>query len=152
MLGPCVSRLVRVHKISVDRPRPFAARRAPARSHNCRALKDSLYNSSDSNNLVLRKMKCGNIYSFIGLSFVSLLPLLPAVVGAAGPTILSPFWSCLSLDRGVVLSFDDGPSPFTDALLDTLKIYEVKAGGFVNILLHRPLASVQGLNSFFCSL
>ena len=43
----------------------------------------------------------------------------------------SPFWSCASLDRGVALSYDDGPGPYTEALLDALRDGGAPAAFFV---------------------
>jgi len=52
----------------------------------------------------------------------------------------SPFWSCASLDRSIALTFDDGPGPFTEHLLDTLKCRNVTAAFFVltELALQRP--------------
>ena len=48
---------------------------------------------------------------------------------AASPA--SPFWSCSALDRGVALSYDDGPGPYTEALLDALRDAQAPAAFFV---------------------
>eukprot|EP00743_Colponemidia_sp_Colp-15_P007864 GILK01008517.1.p1 GENE.GILK01008517.1~~GILK01008517.1.p1 ORF type:complete len:275 (+),score=32.95 GILK01008517.1:45-827(+) len=40
-------------------------------------------------------------------------------------------WGCNGLDRGLALSFDDGPADYTGQLLDTLKQYGVKATFFL---------------------
>ena len=43
----------------------------------------------------------------------------------------SPFWGCSALDRSVALSYDDGPGPYTEALLDTLRDAAAPAAFFV---------------------
>ncbi|GAX76785.1 hypothetical protein CEUSTIGMA_g4231.t1 [Chlamydomonas eustigma] len=43
----------------------------------------------------------------------------------------SVHWGCESLDRGVTLTFDDGPGPYTAQLLDLLKRLDIKATFFV---------------------
>jgi peptidoglycan/xylan/chitin deacetylase (PgdA/CDA1 family) len=55
---------------------------------------------------------------------------------AHAPTVVddgvaSPFWSCASLDRGVALSYDDGPSEHTERLLDYLAAGNATATFFV---------------------
>ena len=61
-----------------------------------------------------------------------LLLLAAACCAAAGVGgVASPFWGCESLDRGVALSYDDGPGPFTETLLDELRDARAPAAFFV---------------------
>ena len=60
----------------------------------------------------------------------SLVLLIIAVLSVAKN--LDPiYWGCKSLNREVVMTYDDGPSPKTDQLLDMLNLNQVKATFFV---------------------
>ncbi len=54
--------------------------------------------------------------------------------------VASPFWGCAALDRSVALSYDDGPSTFTETLLDSLRDANATAAFFIlaGAALERP--------------
>jgi peptidoglycan/xylan/chitin deacetylase (PgdA/CDA1 family) len=54
-----------------------------------------------------------------------------ACAAAAAAAAGSPFWGCASLDRGVALTYDDGPGAFTETLLDALRAANATAAFFV---------------------
>ena len=69
------------------------------------------------------------------ISQVAARPTLPAAYARSAPPLVapaaSPLWGCSTLDRGLALTYDDGPGAFTDRLLDILRDANATASFFV---------------------